>query len=272
MMGWDSNTYRYTRGNTATDETKYSDTTGSTWFFRNWWALYKICKKYTNDTKAPMKLKSLAFLACAGHSGNKVFKTTGGPGRRVYGAGCNFYVDIYIKDKTGEVIYSKTKVGGGPAGRVESISSTNSSYNGEAGQVTNKSLGTKFGIHNNYTGNKSLYKERRILTLPDNVPAVPAGGKLLVHIYAEDNNSDWWAPSNLPEGVTISANNSLLVVKFDGSAQGEGTGNGDGQDSFQPDMEPEQTDYIWRMTADGWKKERMVHVMTEDGWKKMKGD
>lgn len=268
-MGWDSNTYRYDIGSGVTDESKYysggvHNLTGCTWFFRNWWGLYRVCKIFTNDTAMPVKLKNLAFLACAGHSGGQPFKTSGGSGRYVYGAGCYFYVDIYAVDASGNLC---GQLVGARVGQVNPITSTNSSCNGVPGAVSNSQNITKFGIHSSYTGDHSLYKERRVLDLSarTDVPVVPVGGKMFVHVYATNNPSDWWGGT-----AASTSSNSLLVVKFDGSATT--SGGGDGGDSFQPEVVPEPTDYIWRMTETGWVKERMAHVMTNNGWELLKGN
>lgn len=132
-------------------EDKTSST--STWFSSPWWDTRFRVMKYINQTDKEFRISSVNFTACACHSGNKEFLSTGGS-IIANGQGCTVRVFILTNND------KDSNVGVG-ACTVNSITKSNCStyktYNSETGEyeykydtvsttVSSGLYGTQFGI------------------------------------------------------------------------------------------------------------------------------
>lgn len=226
------------------------------WFSRGWWDSSEWSWVYTNDTDMPVKVKSLTFVACAGHSNGKKFGggynsgPTQGP---VTGGGCTFASDIYVVDASGNALGNQT---GESTVTVPSISDFNCYYNGY-GQVDASSYYTSFGAVDHYGPGTSYHtdrngvsrcREKRTINYKD-APVIPVGGKMFVTIRPIS-----WATSGWSE--------TLLVI------QGYG-------DYFESVLEPVDESYIWvcqKKAGDAspkWYKEKKSFLRTSKGWEEM---
>lgn len=223
----------------------------ASWFHRSWWIENEWAWIYVNDTDMPIRVKSLTFVACAGHSNGKSFGTDSGLAAPVNGGGCVFASDIYVVDASGKSVGKQT---GDSSVTVPSIADFNCYYNGY-GQVDTNSYYTSFGDVGLFGPGTSYYKDRngvgrcrekRTISYKD-APVIPVGGKMFVTIRDVSWPGGW---------------NSLLLM------QGYG-------DYFEGVLEPVDESYIWVCqqkpgdTSPKWYKEKKAFLKTNKGWEEM---
>lgn len=223
------------------------------WYFHSWWQSNEWAWIYTNDTDLPVVVKSITFLACAGHSNGKYFSGSrnGSPTLYADGSGCTFTSDMYVLGSDGKSIGDKKGVGNVV---VPSIKDFNCWYNGQYGAVDTVNQSTSFGNVRLFGPNTSYYKDRngvsrcrelRTITYTD-APVVPVGGKMFVIIRPTS-----WESSQ-----------ALLVM------QGSG-------DNFDSVIEPVDESYIWvclKKPGDAspkWYKEKKAFLKTNTNWIEM---
>ena len=81
---------------------------------------------------------------------------------------------------------------------------------------------------------------------------------------------------NFTEGVPVKPGESVFLVVRNPVSEWTSSGSNDGGSaiectggSWEAIVEPTQSDYIWVMTNEGWKKARMAYKMTSSGWEVM---
>ena len=70
-MGWSTNLEYNKSTNDPYDDNSYVEGDGS-WYMRTWWSSFRLARKYENKSKVGVKLKSISFVACPGHSNGKL--------------------------------------------------------------------------------------------------------------------------------------------------------------------------------------------------------
>lgn len=264
------------------DESSYS-TNGASWYMRSWFSHSHWARMYKNNSTMTTILTKLSFRVCPGHSGGKEYAiaskglptgetqvidgvTRTGPWNvaTAEGHGCTFFVDLYVVDSEGNRIAESKDIEGGD---VPNIDRYNCSAGGRGGTNPYTNTGTGFGKLNLYNvdgkdeagvdwrGREGhpRYREHVKLTIPEEKRVkVPVGGTLFVHVYAKDDDAYW--TSTDPRA----RDRSLLVVQSDGDG------------NFTEETIVEDTDYIWVMTSEGWKKSKVAYEMTSDGWEALK--
>lgn len=255
--GW-SGPIKYIRKN----DNPYTDdsyqTLSGTWFQRSWWGSYYWARKFVNSTNMNLKLTSISFLCCPGHSGGALYwggsylddgtknlLTSGG-------YGCVFNADVYILDSSGN---KSNPIASMQVGVLQSINIANCSYGGELGKTTTTSTKTSFGsvkvCKNKYDETQNprvpLWRREHVLTFTT-PPVVPAGGALYLHVHP----TSWTSGSN--------TSNSLMVIESK-------------NDNFVPIIEPEEKDYIWRYNKPlgAWEKTRVAHICNDGKWIELRG-
>ena len=276
--GW-SQTLRVRISDDPYDESKYYRHSAS-WFMRSWFSHSHWARIYKNSSAMTTILTKLSFRVCPGHSGGKEYaieskglptgetKVIDGVERTgpwnvciAEGHGCTFFVDLYVIDSEGNKVAESKDIEGG---KVPNIDRYNCNAGGRGGTNPYTNTGTGFGKLNLYDvpGNDEAgvpwrgrpghprYREHVELAIPeDKRVKVPVGGTLFVHVYAKDDNAHWTSGSNW--------GNSLLVIQSD-------------EDDFTEETIVEDTDYIWVMTSEGWKKSKVAYEMKSDGWEALK--
>lgn len=225
----------------------------ASWYHYSWWSQsgldWEWARIYENDGELPIRVSSIAFHACAGHSNGKSFWGGAGLLSPVAGGGCTFTSDIYVVDANNRRVSEKKGVGNVT---VPSINQYNCWYNGVYGQVsTNNSL-TSFGDPNLFgpgTGHEvpNGYRAPRTIKYTD-APEVPVGGKMFVVVRPTS-----WVSTN-----------SLLVIK------------GSSEEHFTSVIEPVDLNYVWvckQNPGDAtpkWYKEKKAFVMNNNKkWEEM---
>lgn len=262
-MSWDTKTYLMNLNDNPFDTAKYGQTSSS-WFQRSWWESQNLVKKYVNDTGMSVKLSSISFKGCPGHSGGLPYSVNkgGNTGRDIAGGcggyGCDLYVKMYVIDT--QESSSELKVG-----HIDGIDTFNVQAHGERGktctiaQYPNTTVHSP-GWHTTF-GNPAYfgptcgeyYKDSKgrprceqihTLVLADSL-IIPPDATMYVHVY----------PKNWDNGSNY--DNSLLVMRW-------------GEGNFSGVVEPADDSYIWIMTEEGWEKSRVAYRRTADGWEEVK--
>lgn len=245
--GWsDLLSYEISSGNPYDDDSYNS--LSATWFMRSWWDSRRWARKWDNIYDIPVRITSMNFLACAGHSNSRTFgaSSTGGLTGPSNGYGCTFTVDVYVVGSS-----KNESLSAASSTTLESISSYNCYYGGYGNVSTSDdqtSFGsvTFFGPGTGYSTDSSgnrRYRYSQVFEFTD-APAVPAGGCMYVHVR----------PTDWPSGST--STNSMLVIQSR-------------DPFFDATLEPAENPYIWRFDGTAWVKDRYCYQFTGSDWNKL---
>ena len=248
--GW-SNLLSFDIGSDPYSDSSY-DSAAGTWFQRSWWSHSRWARKYVNINDIPVKITSMNFLACAGHSNSKRFggSSSGDLVGPTNGYGCTFTVDIYVVGgESGNE--SLTSVS---SHTLESINQYNCAYGG-LGNVSTSNDQTSFGSVAYFgpgTGRdkdtqghrRYRYKQEFIF---DDAPSIPPGHSMFVHVR----------PTSWPSGST--STNSMLVIQS-------------ADPFFEATMEPAANPYIWRFDGSKWVKDLYAFKFDGKAWSQLKED
>lgn len=249
MTGW-SNLLYIDNGYDPYSDDSYMYSPGATWFQRSWWANHRWARKYVNINNIPIKISSMKFLACPGHSNGLRYggDPSGGLVGPSYGYGCTFVVDIYVNgpDNSRDYYTSSSSC------TLPPIDQYNCYYGGY-GAVSTVNDQTSFGNVTFYgpgtgrdldsQGHKK-YMHEQVFTFDDSPPIHP-GFSMYIHVRP----IDWSNGSN--------EYNSLLVVKS-------------ADPFFDAVMEPAEQPYIWRYDGTKWVKDRYAFKFNGMGWDQLK--
>jgi len=280
--GWSTQLLRYTRNgwdrkydkNPCIDDSYstfgYTSKTQYNWYTKSYWNRWTMARKFKNMTDSTIILKNMSFNAAPAHSDGKYATVTtkdedGNNLKYTFdGEGCNFYFDVFYEGKPNYDATNKVYIPdySSSAGTMKKIYKANChvvaggvTYLGETDvSLRDKGISasvcsTKFGQHSTYqtavdSKGTTLGMQKIVMNFTEGVPVKPGESVFLV---VRNPVSEW----------TSSGSN-------DGGSAIECTGG-----SWEAIVEPTQSDYIWVMTNEGWKKARMAYKMTSSGWEVM---
>lgn len=244
-LEYQSNNYNSQYDNNPGASSSYELMGGATWFTTSYWTYWRWAKSYKNITSKKQKMTKCSFQACTAHSNGQSFKSSNGKWHTVYGAGCQFYCDIF-RAGSSTIAYQSARA------TLGAINSCNASSGGVANKVTE--WGTKFGsvavFGAGATASNGVCKVAHTIEFTFSEEIIIEPGEQIFIVVNVPTDS-WNYAYGGSEGIIVIEN-----VNADPT-------------NWEADVEPVAKDMIWVMTSEGWKQERSPFQFDGTKWVKM---